>query len=239
MEVTNYKASNFIIQCTNKQHSPPFITWNRIFKTQLNVGRDFSKAKPDVVQGVYCKPNWGIYSSGEVLCWESVWCGERSRGRAGHYHDVAAWREAELYGHTSHRVRLSAAMLEVWSGRMSVGGGGMWGGGTGVRLVRQQGALLCCQTQVKHKSPFISSRFSPVSQTIRLGRKWKWHHMLFWTTSALSFEDCFFFNHMNKTLTFSFSLHESYQMLILFMKSKSTMPNNGIHGVLECTFCNK
>ncbi len=57
MEVTNYSPCNFIIQRTNRQHNPPFITWNHIFRTQLNAGRDLSKTKPDVVRRVSSKPN--------------------------------------------------------------------------------------------------------------------------------------------------------------------------------------
>lgn len=47
MEVTNYSPCNFVVQCTNKQHNPPFITWSCTFKTGLVEG-GFSKAKPYV-----------------------------------------------------------------------------------------------------------------------------------------------------------------------------------------------
>lgn len=92
MEVTNYSPCNFIVQCTNKQHNPPFITWNRIFKTQLNVGRELSKAKPDVVRRVFvqAKP-WGMLSSGEFVreCVCARVCGgeKGSEGRGVHYWD--------------------------------------------------------------------------------------------------------------------------------------------------------
>lgn len=90
MEVTNYNPCNFIVQCTNKQHNPPFITWNRIFKTQLNVGRELSKAKPDVVRRVFvqAKP-WGMLSSGEFVRECVCVCGgeKGSEGRGVHYWD--------------------------------------------------------------------------------------------------------------------------------------------------------
>lgn len=45
MEVTNYSPCNFIVQCTNKQHNPPFITWSCVFESHMNVGRNLNKSK--------------------------------------------------------------------------------------------------------------------------------------------------------------------------------------------------
>lgn len=156
IEVTNYNPCNFIIQCTNKQHNPPFITPNHIFKTQLNVWRDLSKTKPDVVFRVFSKPNHeecaalARFVCVYVYVIERVCAARRkgSRGRGVHYCDGSTRRVAESWGHTLRQARRSAA-----SSSSGVCGGmcetfkGVCVPWVGVRLVRQQGALLCCQTQ--------------------------------------------------------------------------------------------
>lgn len=151
MEVTNYSPCNFIVQCTNKQHSPPFITWNRIFKTQLNVGRELSKAKPDVVRRVFvqAKP-WGMLSSGEFVrecvC-ACVWWGEGVRRSRS---SLLGWDNTK--SNCSREVVRQAGRGSLQPGwrqgqqSVCVVGVGAETGAVGVRLVIQQGALLCCQT---------------------------------------------------------------------------------------------
>ncbi len=150
MEVTNYSPCNFIIQCTNKQHNPPFITWNRIFKTQLNVGRDLSKAKPDVVRRVFSKPN---REECTALARFSVRVCVVRRRVGGSRSSLLWWVYMKsgcvVRSHTTPGEALSS-QAGGWSSRVC--GGGVCGCGCGcvlggVRSVRQQGALLCCQTR--------------------------------------------------------------------------------------------
>lgn len=177
MEVTNYSPCNFIIQCTNKQHNPPFITWNRIFKTQLNVGRDLSKAKPDVVRRVFSKPN---REECTALARFSVRVCVVRRRVGGSRSSLLWWVYMKsgcvVRSHTTPGEALSS-QAEGWSSRVCggvcgwVGRGGWMGGGEIGQTAG--GVIVLPDSQTEHRSPLsalASHSPSPASQPIRLGR---------------------------------------------------------------------
>lgn len=86
-----------------------------------------------------------MYSSGKSFC--EVLCAEEKGQRIEEFIIMMGLHEERLSCEVTHHTRRkrSAARVGVQSCRVS-SGGVKFGGGMGVGLVRQQGALLCCQT---------------------------------------------------------------------------------------------